>query len=417
MATIAILIDAEEGHLLCTFKLARRLEARGHRVHYFGVHDAPALMRRSGFTITPLLESLFPPGSLQAYAEEARRSADPALAGRLLNERVLVAMAQGIGLDGPIRGVRPDLLMTTSFQGARALILHYRYRLPVMLLTTWLRPGTRAAYLDSLEATLTAPHGGAEALVALARHVHPEIRRLREATAPFLRMRELILCPDFLSLPGEDHPRERETFFIEASIDLDRKDPGELPPIDPARRLLYVSLGSQIDRRDRDVGERFLRAVAAAMADEPGWQVLLSTRGILSAADLPPLPPWITVAPWVPQLEVLRHAALVITHGGLGTFKECLFLGVPMIAFPITGDQPDNARRIEHYGFGLQGDVRTATPREIRDLVRRVAANPTHRDNVERMRRRLEEVEASGIGAQRVEEVLARRAAPAAAAR
>ena len=99
----------------------------------------------------------------------------------------------------------------------------------------------------------------------------------------------------------------------------------------------------------------------------------------------------------------------MITHGGLGTVKECLFLGVPMVAFPLMDDQPDNARRIVHHGFGLQGDVRTVTPDQIRDLVRRVDREPAFRERVARMRRRLEEVEASGIGAQRIEEVLERR--------
>jgi len=403
--TIAFLLDHEEGHLLPTFKLARRLAARGHRVCYLGIPDAADLVRRAGFAMTPILESVFPPGSLRAGAAAAKNG-DP---DRHLDERLLTAMAQGTDLDGPLRAVRPSLLLTTSFQGARALVLHYRYRLPVVLLTTWLRPGTRAEYLDSLEATLAGPHGGGDALVALARHVHPEIRRLRDATAPFLRMRELILCPEDLEIPDPARPPERETFYIEASIDLDRRDEGSLPALDPARRLLYVSLGSQVTKLDRETGARFFRAVIAALADEPGWQLVLSTRGILAAADLPPLPTWITVTPWVPQLEILRHAALMITHGGLGTVKECLFHGVPMIAFPLMDDQPANARRIVHHGFGLAGDVRTVTPDEIRELVGRVDGDPAFRERVARMRQRLEDVEASGIGVQRIEEVLERR--------
>ena len=184
MATIAFLLDAEEGHLLPTFKLARRLEVRGHQVRYLGVPDAADFVRRSGFTITPVLAGVFPAGSLHAYAEEARRG-DAAAVSRRLQERLLTAMAEGTGFDGPIRSVRPHLLLTTSFHGARALVLHYRYRLPVVLLTTWLRPGTREEYLDSLEATLAGPQGGGETLLALARHARPEIRRLRDATAPF----------------------------------------------------------------------------------------------------------------------------------------------------------------------------------------------------------------------------------------
>ena len=104
-------------------------------------------------------------------------------------------------------------------------------------------------------------------------------------------MRELILCPEDLEIPDPARPPERETFYVEASIDLDRGDEGGLPPLDPARRLLYVSLGSQVTKLDREIGARFFRAVIEALTHEPGWQLVVSTRGILAAADLPPLPP------------------------------------------------------------------------------------------------------------------------------
>jgi MGT family glycosyltransferase len=221
-------------------------------------------------------------------------------------------------------------------------------------------------------------------------------------------MRELILCPEDLEIPDPTRVRERETFHVEASIDLDRGEEG-MPPLDPARRLLYVSLGSQLEWLDRQAGARFLRAVLDAFIDQTGWQLVLSTRGVLNEADLPSLPPWITLSPWVPQLQILRHAAVMITHGGLGTVKECIFRGVPMVVFPMVTDQPDNARRIEHHRLGLRGDFTSMMPDEIRTLVARVDREPVFRESVGRMRRRFEEVEDAGMGARRIEEVLERR--------
>jgi len=39
------------------------------------------------------------------------------------------------------------------------------------------------------------------------------------------------------------------------------------------------------------------------------------------------------VVPFAPQLELLKHAAVCITHAGLNTALECLTKGVPMVAF------------------------------------------------------------------------------------
>src|SRR2546422_7887921 len=58
------------------------------------------------------------------------------------------------------------------------------------------------------------------------------------------------------------------------------------------------------------------------------------------------------VVEFAPQLELLKRAALCITHAGLNTALECLSNGVPMVAIPITNDQPGVAARIEWTGTG-----------------------------------------------------------------
>ncbi|MFZ0710133.1 MAG: glycosyltransferase, partial [Terrimicrobiaceae bacterium] len=56
------------------------------------------------------------------------------------------------------------------------------------------------------------------------------------------------------------------------------------------------------------------------------------------------------VVPFAPQLELLRRAALTITHAGLNTALESLNQGVPMVAIPIPNDQPEVASRLEWLG-------------------------------------------------------------------
>src|SRR5262249_36055168 len=60
----------------------------------------------------------------------------------------------------------------------------------------------------------------------------------------------------------------------------------------------------------------------------------------------------LTVA-YAPQIELLKHSSLCITHAGLNTVLEALRFGVPLLAIPITNDQPGVAARIADKKVGL----------------------------------------------------------------
>lgn len=59
-----------------------------------------------------------------------------------------------------------------------------------------------------------------------------------------------------------------------------------------------------------------------------------------------------TVRPFVNQNEILKHAALFITAGGMNSLHEALYFGVPCLMCPQQGEQRLNARRFERLGFG-----------------------------------------------------------------
>jgi UDP:flavonoid glycosyltransferase YjiC (YdhE family) len=60
------------------------------------------------------------------------------------------------------------------------------------------------------------------------------------------------------------------------------------------------------------------------------------------------LPKEIVLVPSAPQIEILKRASLFLTHTGFGSMHESLYFGVPMIAMPISADQPLNARYLEN---------------------------------------------------------------------
>src|SRR5580658_8714154 len=66
-----------------------------------------------------------------------------------------------------------------------------------------------------------------------------------------------------------------------------------------------------------------------------------------------------------PQLELLKGAALCITHAGLNTALEALTQGVPMVALPIGYDQPGVAARIVYHGVGESLEIEKLTGEQL----------------------------------------------------
>lgn len=416
MSNITFLLEHEEGHLLPTFQLAKRLAVRGHQVSYIGLADASDLIERQGFAFAPIMEDLFPTGSTRTLrnrieASESEKGGNPVgyMAANHLADTYVGSLVRGQDLETAVHTMQTDLFLVGSMFPLNPLVLLYRFQRPVILVTPWLRSFPKQDYATLLEAALLRLHGSGMDFFKLARKADPKARRLADIASKFLVMRELILCPQDFDLPRPDWRKEQEVFYIEPSIELSRGRQDNFPweRILPDRRLLYCSLGSQSQIIGREPMHRFLSTVAEAARRLPEWQLVMAT-GLLNPEEIPGLPENSVVARWVPQIPILERASLMITHGGLGTIKECIFHGVPMVAFPLLSDQPENGRRIAHHGLGLSGDFKNVLSDEIVSLVRQVGEDPSYRDNVSRMRQRFHEVEQSGIGVQRIEEVLER---------
>jgi UDP:flavonoid glycosyltransferase YjiC (YdhE family) len=81
---------------------------------------------------------------------------------------------------------------------------------------------------------------------------------------------------------------------------------------------------------------------------------------------------------------VLKHASVVVTHGGHGTVMHALAAGVPMVVMSQGRDQADNAVRVESRGAGVTLKS-GASSDQIADAVRLVLADRGFRDAAERL--------------------------------
>ena len=91
------------------------------------------------------------------------------------------------------------------------------------------------------------------------------------------------------------------------------------------------------------------------------------------------LAPNMTGAEFLPQVSILPHVDLVITHGGNNTVTESLRFGRPMVLLPVFWDQYDNAQRMHETGFGIRLDTYAHQPEELTGAIARLLADaPLH---------------------------------------
>jgi MGT family glycosyltransferase len=112
-------------------------------------------------------------------------------------------------------------------------------------------------------------------------------------------------------------------------------------------------------------------------------QVVLSVGKNIALENLGPVPSNTLVVRSAPQIELLKRAALCITHAGLNTTLESLAHGVPMVAIPIGYDQPGTAARIAHHGTGELIEVDELTTNRLRELIEKVLQDPSYREQAE----------------------------------
>ena len=106
----------------------------------------------------------------------------------------------------------------------------------------------------------------------------------------------------------------------------------------------------------------------------------------------------------VPQIEVLKRAALCITHAGINTALESLAEGVPMVAIPIGFDQPGIAARIAYHGVGEFIEVEELSPERLSELIQKVLKNPGYRDKARYFQKVIAETHGLDIAADVIEQ-------------
>jgi zeaxanthin glucosyltransferase len=151
--------------------------------------------------------------------------------------------------------------------------------------------------------------------------------------------------------------------------------------------LIYASMGTIQNRFS------FVFRTIAEACTYLNAQLVISLGGGLEPESFSNLPGNPVVVKYAPQLELLQKASLNITHAGLNTTLESLSYGVPMIAIPVTDDQPGVAARIAWTGTGELVTLSQLRVPKLRGTIERVLTEESYKQNATRFQQIMHQTE------------------------
>lgn len=435
MANIVFILGPSMGSLNSSLKLARTLRGHGHGVSYMGLADSAEHVLRNGFEFNTIYESWFPKGLTAKYAliATARGFARRKLLRSDIMARQAFLEAILTGRDTEfqdiIRTIKPDLIVHIHSDrlmvvlallglSSRVLVIYLRDMLgwseqgsippigtdviplgPVSRLRSflaWRKNAVLRRYRNMYSRLVYRVDfdGMIRAIATKCGYPWPLVDR--NAIPPYiLRLPEIVLCPKEFDFPYAAKPSR---YYVEASIDVDRDEPPfPWKSLNGTSPLVYCALGT-LTWFPQSRYRAFYQAVIDASRSRPDWQWVVAVGDSLSVGDFRGIPKNVILVNRAPQLQLLKRARMMITHGGTNTIKECVYFGVPMVVYPLGYDHPGNAARVIYHGLGVKGNFLKVSTEQVRTLVDRVDGDPYYQMQARLMQATFREAEDAQLG-------------------
>jgi zeaxanthin glucosyltransferase len=415
MARLGAFCFPGTGHLNPMIALARSLQLRGHEVVIFGIADTEARVRDGGIEFCRIGMEDHPPGTLQKLDKHLSRLKGFA-ALRFTLERVRNS-ARMVLRDGPeaVRTANVEMLLVdeADFAGNVADYLGLPWisiaLIPPLLKDDrfppfWFGWAAEQDRLSRLRNRLAS-----RLLLRIAAPIFREVnqqrrawglmpfRRSEEALSPLAQITQLPEALEF-EVVGEKPARLHYTGPFVHSV---QRPAVEFPweRLD-GRPLIYASMGTL-----QNGSESIFKTIAEACAGLDA-QLLISLGGGLDPARLGQLAGNPLVVSFAPQLEILKRAALVITHAGLNTVLESLCEGVPLVAVPLANDQPGVAARVKARGACVVVPQHRLSPARLRKAIMLVLHEARYREAAQTLQKNIQRMDGPGHAAELIQQVL-----------
>ncbi len=391
MTHLGLLCPAETGHLNTMLPLGQEMQRRGHKVTFFGIVDAKVKVLAAGLEFRSIGEAEFPIGASDILFDElGKLSGLAALKYTLdwIESSAKIFLKDGpdvlrdtqieallVDQIAPEGGIVAELLDIPFVTICSALPFNQEPTIPPLFTTWTYNPEWWAVLRNQLVYQLVNPFT-------------KPMQKLRSDYRKSWKLPPEVSSDSQLAIvtqqPAEfEYPRQNLPTYFHFTGPYHNKTSRK--PVDfpwdnlNGKPLIYASMGT-LQNQLNDV---FL-AIAAACVDLDA-QLVISLGGA-SLEGLPALPGNPIVVSYAPQLALLERASVAITHAGMNTALECLTYGVPMVAIPITNDQPGVASRIAWIGAGEIVPLNKLTAARLEKALKLVLTKESYRQNALRLK-------------------------------
>jgi zeaxanthin glucosyltransferase len=399
------------GHLNPMTALARKLQSRGHDVVFMSLADVAPFVEAAGLPFVPCSEATYPAGTLGKLVRRlSELSGEDALHFTVnsmmkgytaslfesLPDTLFKAGVDGIVLDQyqPYVELIPIHLRMPFVQVSNALHVDYTGRTPICFVDWPYETG-----VDALARNMEGVRRARmllEPVTVIAQAYAKEVGLAVDWNNPHSTLSPLAWitqCPrefDFGGAP--DFPQFHYAGpFHDGRGRIDFDFPWQQLTGEP---IVYASMGT-LQNGLIDI----FRSITQAAVGLKELQFVLAVGGQLDPKQLGDVPANVVVVSHAPQIEILKRSSLCITHAGLNTALESLSSGVPMLALPITNDQPGVAARIANKKVGVVISPDQAFPGNFLAAIKRVLGDTTVRGNVRRVQEAIRSADGLSIAA------------------
>lgn len=401
MAHLGVFCLPMPSHMNLFLALARTLSARGHQLTFYGLPSNAERIRGAGFHFQALEPDSVPPGTLDRMMREMSslgKLGSMRLQARFDELRYEAILRKGPGL---VEQARLDALIVDQAEACSGsvaevtglpwvsvcsgLCLNSEPYVPPFF-TSW-------SYSESWWAVRRnqLAYAGLKLAATETKRLINRYRKMwrlapfdsfDQTFSPFAQVSQQVHEFDFVrrELP--------ECFHYVGPISLPPRGQTDFPweRLD-GRPLIYGSLGTLMNRN-----EHLYRVILDACANLDA-QLVLSLGGAGNVHAFKDVPENAVLVDFAPQRELLRRATMAITHAGLNSTLEAFAEGLPLVAIPITFEQPGIAARIRWTGAGEFIPSSGITAERLRTAVLNVLREPSYRQSARKI---AEAIAASG---------------------
>ena len=337
MKKIAFFCIPAHGHTNPMLPVAAELVRRGHVVRFYSFDQFEKKIRDTGAEFISC-DSFLP--KLTEQEETGLRNVS---AAEMTVQDIRVTLCMNDFLDQEFRSFRPDVVYTDSvcFWGK---LNAWKHHVPMVVSTS-----TFAFNKMSSKYMKNSPKEIADLIFGLPK-ISRELKKLRACGYHVKNVFSLIQSDndtDTIVYTSQKFQPYAESFsghyaFVGPSVSS-----GAPPDKKKERPLIYISMGTVINDRP-DFYRKCIDALRSLNAD-----VILSCGNAINRKKLGSLPDHIRVYAYVDQIDVLARADVFITHCGMNSVSESLYMAVPMVLYPQTNEQHAVARRVCEIGAGI----------------------------------------------------------------